>query len=220
MGMNWLKEIIGIKKFRQEQVSALNDLDTILLQDVNLAYYKRDPDPDIDIYVKSLMDASFQGIKERVRPDTVSQVVTRHLDEFGLHTFGKIKLTTDIVAITMMFFQVTRARSLRLILKQVTDDACRKFHTDAYELRLLCTYRGQGTEWINDRFVNRKKLVVGNNEDIIKDASRVCRMEPFEVAILKGEVANNSSWVNGIVHRSPPIQKTGDARLLFRLDYE
>mgnify|MGYP001279277976 CR=1 FL=1 len=34
---------------------------------------------------------------------------------------------------------------------------CRLFHEDNNHQRLLCTYLGSGTEWIEDSFVNRKR---------------------------------------------------------------
>jgi hypothetical protein len=76
---------------------------------------------------------------------------------------------------------------------------------------------GSGTEWIEDRFVNRNSLVGGNNDSIIKDPSKIKTMNPFEVGILKGE-ASAANKGKGVVHRSPPIQHKNEKRLVFRLD--
>lgn len=216
--ISWVKKIIGGKEFRQMQVNELANLSLIHEPDVNLVYYKRSPDEEIDQCVKSLMMHSFKGINAMISRQTLDGVVMDHLNSVELETTGKIKIEKDIIEIASMFFKITGASSLRLILKVITDDACRKFHTDAYDLRLLCTYSGKGTEWINDRFVDRKQLRVGKNEDIIKDASKIRCMEPFEVAILKGEVPSRPKD-KGIVHRSPPLQNIGEKRLLLRLDY-
>lgn len=214
--MNWLAEIISANK-DQVAVNQLVDLHAIHNRKINLVYHKRNADPDIAHYANLLIEQSFSGINAVVTPSSVENVVGDALDLVGFHTVGKVKLKEDIINLTDTFFHVTQAANLRLILKVVAHNACAKFHTDGYALRLLCTYVGQGTEWIADEYVNRKKLIQGTNEEIITDFSKVQTMQPFEVAILKGETTQTGN--KGIVHRSPAIEKTGEKRLLLRLDY-
>lgn len=216
--MKWLSELIGSKTFQQVEVEQLYDLSLIHQPDVNFVYFKRTVDNDIDFFARTLILGSFKGINAVVNSTSIEDVVTDHLNAFGLFTTGKVKLTRDIIEITQSFVRLTNAPQVRLILKVVSDDACRKFHTDAYDLRLLCTYVGKGTEWIEDQYVNRKKIMIGENEDIINDFTQVQSMQPFEVAILKGEI-NARPKGKGIVHRSPPIQYAGEKRLLLRIDY-
>ena len=102
-------------------------------------------------------------------------------------------------------------------LKMISDDACTKFHTDGYSLRLFTTYHGKGTEWLPEKAVNRTFL--GQSNDlIVKDASRIQQMDAFEVGILKGEIPGKASSVKGIVHRSPKIAHTGEKRIILRVD--
>lgn len=216
--MNWIREIIGTKESRQVQVSEPTDLRTILNTDVNLAYYKRERDQHMEQYIMWLIRHSTKGIDMVVNRRELEGAIANQMNDVGPGNIGKIKMEEDIIKLASLFFEITGAPNLRLILKIVSDDACRKFHTDAYDLRLLCTYSGRGTEWIEDRFVNRRKLFHGENEDIIKDNSKVRRMEPFEVAILKGEISSRPKG-KGIVHRSPPIQQAGEKRLLLRIDH-
>jgi hypothetical protein len=215
--MNWIKEIMGIK-MRQLEAQKLSDFELIHERDVNLVYQKRKTDEEIINYAKLLFEHGFNGINQIVSPDTMENVVIDSLDEFGFQTVGKVRLKEDIMVIGQTFFTVTRAANLRLILKVITNNACSKFHTDAYDLRLLCTYAGNGTEWISEDYVNRKKLLHGTNEEIIRDFKQVKCFQPFDVAILKGEV-NARPNVKGIVHRSPAIEHTGEKRLLLRFDF-
>ena len=216
--MNWIKEIIGTKEYRQVLAHEPDDLQKILHPDVNLVYYKRPPDREIDTYIHLLMQQPFKGINTVINMQNLVTVISDQLMDVGSASLGKSRMQEDIIAMASVFFKITGAAHLRLILKIVADDACRKFHTDAYDLRLLCTYSGKGTEWVNDQFVNRKKLFYGENKDIIRDASKIRCMEPFEVAILKGEVPSRPN-VKGIVHRSPPIEQDGEKRLLLRIDF-
>jgi hypothetical protein len=216
--MKWLSEFIQQKHFKQLQVEHLVDLSLINQPDINLVYFKRAVDDDITLFAQNLIEQSFKGINAVVDSESVDTLVTEQLNSMGLFTVGKVKFAQDLVEITRTFLRVTNAYHVRLILKVISDNACRKFHTDAYDLRLLCTYVGKGTEWIEDKYVNRSKIKVGSNEDIIKDFSQVKSTQPFEVAILKGEIPARPK-IKGIVHRSPPIEQVGEKRLLLRIDY-
>lgn len=44
---------------------------------------------------------------------------------------------------------LTGSPRVRMRFEHVVDDSCRKFHVDAVGLRLLCTYAGAGTEWVD-----------------------------------------------------------------------
>jgi hypothetical protein len=85
----------------------------------------------------------------------------------------------------------------------VTTNACRKFHVDAMAARLICTYRGTGTQYGQSR-----------NGD---DPKRVFTVPTGSAVLLRG-----SLWPSnrdcGLVHRSPPIEGTGETRLVLVLD--
>lgn len=215
--MTWISKIWAAGRCRQVAAAAWGDLASIIYRDVNLVYLKRPVDADIEQHVQHLVDTGFAGINQCVTPDDVGAVLRTYLPAEAMPASGKTLLTEDILLITRVFFSVTGAHRLRLILKVVSDDACRKFHTDAYPLRLLCTYLGPGPEWVEDSNVNRRKLVHGRNDEIIQRMSEVKTMAPFDVAILKGEPQSNRTG-RGIVHRSPPLQHGGEKRLLLRLD--
>jgi hypothetical protein len=104
---------------------------------------------------------------------------------------------------------------ITLRIETLSDDGCRRFHVDRSRLRLLCTYRGPGTEWLSEEQVDRDALY-GHlpNERILKQG-RPRRLEPFWVAIMRGECYPGGV---GQVHRSPEIAGTGVSRLLFCLD--
>ena len=115
------------------------------------------------------------------------------------------------------FLVFSQAKRGGVYLKVVDDNACTKFHVDGYKLRLFTTYVGQGTEWLPEQATNRKGLGKSNNK-IVKDASQVRQMNPFEVGILKGELPNGKSSTFGIVHRSPEIVSSEGKRVILRVD--
>jgi len=212
-----LLNIFTKQKCHANECFTLQELSTIESSEINFAYLKRPVNEEISLYANLLTEEKFTGIHETVTRSTIKSTVSEKLDNYQWHLTGKCLLIDDIHALTTAFMNVTHMNTVQLHLKVVSDDACRKFHTDAYDLRLLCTYVGKGTEWIEDQYVNRNKIARGTNEEIIKDYTKVKTMEPFEVAILKGEIPLRPEC-KGIVHRSPPIEQAGERRVLLRID--
>ncbi|AXE66300.1 hypothetical protein BBF93_06835 [Hyphomonas sp. CACIAM 19H1] len=86
-------------------------------------------------------------------------------------------------------------------LEYVTDDACRKFHKDETGFRLITTYLGPGTQWIDTG--------AGN--------ASIFQMQTFEVGMLLGQRRGREGR---ILHRSPPIEGTGETRLVLVVDVD
>lgn len=108
-------------------------------------------------------------------------------------------------------------RTVTLRLETLHDDGCRRFHVDRVRLRLLCTYLGPGTEWLTDDQVDREALAGHLPNEAILRWGAPRRLEPFWVAIIKGDRYPGAAG-RGQVHRSPPIAAAGTARVLFCLD--
>jgi hypothetical protein len=100
-------------------------------------------------------------------------------------------LAADIAALARLFAAVAGARTLRLRLEHIDDDACRRFHVDAVRLRLLCTYAGPGTQW----------------QDIQGGVHRMARLQ---VGLFKG--SRHPTHRPCILHRSPPVSHLPPAR--------
>ena len=112
-------------------------------------------------------------------------------------------LIEDVTALAERFVKLMSAPYLRVRLEVVTTNACRKFHIDAVTARLICTYRGTGTQY-------------GISTDGA-DPKRVFTVPTGAPVILRGTEwpANPPA---GLLHRSPPIDGTGETRLLLVLD--
>lgn len=112
-------------------------------------------------------------------------------------------LCDDIGVLALLFAQVMRRSALHLRLDVVRDDACRKFHLDHVPARLLCSYRGSGTEY---------GLVHGRGDPL-----SVRRMATGDAGIFRGALWPGDG-MSALVHRSPPIAGQGETRLLLVLD--
>jgi hypothetical protein len=113
-------------------------------------------------------------------------------------------LLADILDLAHRFARIVGTRTLRLRLEAIDDDACRRFHVDRVRARLLCTYRGAGTE-------------LAHPAPAGQEPKPIERLSPGTVAILRGKLW--SVWdASSLLHRSPPFAPKDMTRLLLDLD--
>jgi hypothetical protein len=113
-------------------------------------------------------------------------------------------LAADMVRLSTVFAALTGRDRVRIRLDGVTHDSCSRFHTDAIGLRLLCTYRGEGTQW----------TMCG------PDCTAPHQAPACAVAVLKGS-RHVPAPPSGCLHRSPPVSRLPQdrrARILFCID--
>ena len=123
---------------------------------------------------------------------------------------------SDVVRLCSLFSSIKTSGKMKIQLEIVNTNMCRLFHEDHYRQRLLCTYMGPGTEWLDESNVNRAGLGKGSNAGIVKDFEQVNKAGAFDVLLLKGSKYGGS--VRGVVHRSPPIEKEKKIRVLLKID--
>jgi hypothetical protein len=113
------------------------------------------------------------------------------------------RLVDDIAMLADSFAALMGAPFLRLRLDMVQGNACPRFHIDAVTARLICTYRGTGTQYgiSTDGAAPRRVFTVPTGAPIL----------------LRGTLWPQPPR-SGLLHRSPPIEGTGETRLVLVLD--
>jgi hypothetical protein len=148
-------------------------------------------------------------------------VLSGRLAAHGLPAQTCPRWLSDLADLTRRFAVLASktldATAITLRLEVLADVACPRFHVDQTRLRLLCTYRGPGTEWLPPGAVDRRALGNGAPNAQIADPAAVRSLAPFWVGILKGERYPGNAG-RGQVHRSPPVADGVPPRLLFCLD--
>jgi hypothetical protein len=131
-------------------------------------------------------------------------------------------LACDLASLGDLFATLTGARTLGLRIDSTDARTCPRFHVDNVALRMLCTYRGPGTDWLDDVDINRHKLGAGA-EGLSDDASglycaraAIRNAATYDVVLLKGEHWPGNEGF-GAVHRSPAVP-AGKTRLLVSWD--
>ncbi|MBX3271654.1 MAG: DUF1826 domain-containing protein [Sandaracinaceae bacterium] len=136
------------------------------------------------------------------------------------HAAARAYLARDIAALAAAFGALLDRRHVHAQLAVVTHDACRKLHADFVTLRLLRTYAGPGTEWVDAprrEHLARADVDVETANRLVLGDAPLQRAAAGDVVLLKGE-----GWPGqrgaGAVHRSPPIVAAGLRRLVLKLD--
>lgn len=186
----------------------------------NLAIFQRRVSPVLNTFLDLLQHVpDVPTIQETLPLYKLNSLLRQHLSIFQtLHTQGYQEFMQDIYQISTQFCQLTQANKFKIYFAKINDSMCRLFHTDANELRLLCTYRGAGTQWVSNHNIHQDLFNSTSNRDRIRDLSKVFEIETSSIAILKGALHDNIA-TTAVVHRSPPLTK-GKSRLLLRLDME
>lgn len=112
-------------------------------------------------------------------------------------------LASDVAVLCLIMAKVLDIRQVRIRLDVADEVMCPKFHIDNVQARLLCTYRGKGTEY-----------VPATAED---DRKQIRQLKPGAVGLFRGALWN-SAEVTGIKHRSPEIVPEDGSRLLLVID--
>lgn len=127
-------------------------------------------------------------------------------------------LIIDITQALVLFQSISKSQSFRILLATIHTNMCKRFHADFNDLRLLCTYSGQGTMWLPEEILDRRALDgCKDNDVIVKDKSKVQQVSAGDLVILKGATYPKDG-TKAIVHRSPSIEEFNERRLLLRID--
>jgi hypothetical protein len=126
-------------------------------------------------------------------------------------------LHADVTRLVRLVAGYSGGSALAVSLSTVRSNKCRKFHADYMHLRLVTTYVGPGTEWLPEEAIRREALGVPSacpdeaNLRVVRSQGAIRGALSGHVVMMKGALHPGSP---GAVHRSPPIEGSGLARLV------
>ncbi|WP_082443336.1 MULTISPECIES: DUF1826 domain-containing protein [unclassified Sphingomonas] len=182
-----------------------DDLRAIRSADVNLAIWRRSPPV-------TLNEAMLDAVDDLaiVRPiDLLATMLPADLRTAGYPDATAALLGADVATLADAFARIVGATRVSIRLDVVETDACRRFHADYVTARLICTYVGPGTQWLD----TIDAAALGEGADV--DTLTIRSLATGDVGLFKGWLWSPDA---PIVHRSPPILTTGERRLLLVID--
>lgn len=185
-------------------VRSADDLHSIHRADLAAVLWQRAVEPGFQDSIDRLDPAVLPSARIVLAPGDVPTKLRAIFDAAGTpDCMQRRHFIEDIAELARVFASVMAVPHLRLRLDVVTNNACRRFHIDAVTARLICTYRGQGTQY---------GVSLDGAEP--QDPAQAPKGAPM---VLRGTRWPESPDA-GLVHRSPPIEGTGETRLLLVLD--
>ncbi len=180
---------------------------------VELAAWQRGADPAWASWLATLPADALPVCRLEVAPDETVPALHGHFDAEGIPAgVPRDALVADMAGLVTRFATLAHTRTVRLRLDAVSGDACRRWHRDCVPLRLICTYRGPGTQWVPPAWGD---AVIAQPD---ADTAQALSFEAGDVALFKGCGWPGQAHDGGIVHRSPRIAGTGTSRLVLVLD--
>ena len=207
----------------QNSVSITNEvveLLSIFEESIQISCLARRPNPDISEYFARL-------IQQNKLTSVGFKWVYQHQKPMDWHflpdVMGKQALIDDMTLLIDIYRELLDCPRIGLRLEVLDSAMCPRFHVDKVGIRLLCTYRGVGTQWLDDRQANRTKLGIGAKgladecSGLIVRDNAVGQAEPFDIVLLKGALWPNNE-MKGAIHRSPVVDGGDKPRVLLALD--
>ncbi|WP_336334172.1 DUF1826 domain-containing protein [Pseudomonas putida] len=185
---------------------------TEVLQDgVNLAVWRRRLPAQLEDFAElvvslgqPLADQRVIDVDEQQMP-VLTDLLREAADLHGYQAF-----VADVAWLVAAYTCLVGARRVGLRLRVLAGPMCPRFHVDNVPLRLLTTYAGPGSEWLQEQAGPRGEL-----HTMQPSVDNIQHLQAGEVAVLKGEKWQGNEGA-GLVHRSPSAQQ---GRLLLSLDW-
>lgn len=135
---------------------------------------------------------------------------------------GKEDLLADICLLVNLYADLMDCPSVGIRLEVLKHAMCPKFHIDRTGIRLLCTYLGPGTEWLEEAFSNRNAFASAHptddafNQSLVLHPQGIRQAPEKALVLLKGSLWQGNQH-GGAIHRSPQIAETS-TRVVLALD--
>jgi hypothetical protein len=192
-------------------------LGKVLHDGVNLAVWQRRLPAQISDFAEALLaqnEPLAQSITlELPRADSepnLGGLVAQYADLPGQAAF-----LADVAWLVRAYACLLDAQRIGLRLRALDKAMCPRFHVDHVPLRLITSYAGVGSEWLEEGAMSRSGLGQPTAEPRV--GARIQRLDSGHVALAKGEKWQGNEG-RGLIHRSPQ-PPTGERRLLLTLDW-
>jgi hypothetical protein len=188
------------------RVPELADLVEIFDPTVQVCTWQREIDPAIDAYLSRQHQTGELQVLE-----ALSAAAQTRLD--GLPNGpGRSSLIEDLSLLREIACELLGCAAVGLRLARIGRAMCPGWHVDRVGIRLVCTYQGPGTQWLDDQHVERRDLRSGR----LDDAGFIQAIQG-EIVLLKGALWQDNDTF-GAIHRSPELGSSTSLRTLITLD--
>lgn len=136
---------------------------------------------------------------------------------------GRSALAAEAAYLCTIYGDLLGCPAIGLRIEVVDRAMCPRFHVDRTGIRLVCTWRGRGTEWVDDPGLDRSRLGLGSGgladeqSGLLSAAATIHQAQIFDAVLLKGSLWQGNEG-RGAIHRSPAVTPDQTPRVLLALD--
>lgn len=171
---------------------------------VAASIWERKVTPDFLRWIESLPEEHLPSLRCVVPIKNAEAAVQSACVQVGLSDHPEAAvLASDVAALALLTGKILDVSHVRLRLEPSEGVQCPKFHLDHVEARLLCTYRGAGTEYVSEKFLD--------------DPARIRQLATGHVGLFRGDLWHGTER-SALLHRSPEIGQGEGVRLLLVID--
>lgn len=195
-------------------VAGIDGLGEICDDDTPAVIWNRQLPEGFQSWIAALAPETLPSARLALEPGEVRAAVGEICDAAGTPVCAERDwLVNDVARLAETFARVMAVRDLLLRFDVVTNDACRKFHIDAVNARLICAYRGPGTQY---------GVLKGGEAPEHVFPEHVFPEHVFDVPTGAPVILRGTLWPGKprtmLRHRSPPIAGSGTTRLVVVMD--
>lgn len=188
----------------------LTDLAQVFDPFVNLVRLHRPLPPGLADCLDAAHASGALGSGRRAVIDAGSPLPTGTLPELP----GRDTVDADVQWLSELLADLTGCRRVGVRIEVLDRAMCPRWHVDRVALRLLCTWIGPATEWLDERCADRSRL---GSDDVMTDASGIGRAAAGDIVLLKGELWPGNAG-RGVIHRSPHLDAAHRLRIVAAFD--
>ena len=188
----------------------------VLRDDVNLSVWQRRLPAQLEDFCTLLLASGEALAESRVidfSADWHSSLEDLARSFAGVE--GHAAFVADVVWLVEAFSELLDAQRVGLRLRVLDKAMCPRFHVDHVPVRLVSTYAGVASHWLEEGAMDRRRL--GDPAAEPGDSTRIHALQAGDVALLKGERWEGNEGA-GLIHRSPQ-PPAGGRRLMLTLDW-
>lgn len=196
-----------------------DELTRIFDLDIQIVHWQRQDNSAITTYLQRVLASNLFGSGFRTVVRVGEGLGPNLLPDFH----GRTAMVEDIFLISDIYSELLGCDEIALRLEVLGGAMCPRFHVDRTGMRLVCTYRGPGTEWIDDRRIDRSKLGIGSMglpdsaSGLFDSRTTVEAAASFDVVLFKGSLWQGNAG-RGAIHRSPTVAPESGPRILLVMD--
>jgi hypothetical protein len=193
-----------------QQADTLADLTRIFASETQICVHARPNSPDIVGALAALKASGWSGLRAVVRlgADGVPAIDTLPVPTSVAHP----ALLRELAFLLELYGDLLGCEAIGLRIERLERAMCPGWHVDRTGIRLLCTWCGPGTQWLDDPRIDPQRL-----PGSAAGAPASGQAQPFDILLLKGSAWQGNA-AGGAIHRSPALAPGSEPRILVALD--